>query len=245
MFDGELDDFFHFFHLLLQPANHLVGTVRHFLDLHQRDQWIDLTRQNLVEAVAVIQQSHARVDCTLGQVDVLRDVHHVLALRVYLEEERKKKSHRKGRHSEDEEEKISTHNRMHAPARAENKPRKRERERGSHADLRGRETRDGVRCSRICLEICKATVRVKGGACGCISIHPDLNKICAVCTYTTLPQKPSRAVRCMYTSLRVCHLVSCVSLSLPCVIRQNEKYGTLRSLPSLTLLPSSCSSFCA
>lgn len=44
MFDGEFDDFFNFFDLLVQASNHVIGGIWHFFDLHERNERIDLSR---------------------------------------------------------------------------------------------------------------------------------------------------------------------------------------------------------
>ena len=49
MFDGEFNDFFDFFHLLVESSDHVVGGVWYFLDLHEGDEWVDFSGEHFMQ----------------------------------------------------------------------------------------------------------------------------------------------------------------------------------------------------
>ena len=49
VFDGEFNDFFDFFHLLVEPSDHVVGGVWYFLDLHEGDEWVHFGGEHFMQ----------------------------------------------------------------------------------------------------------------------------------------------------------------------------------------------------
>lgn len=74
MFQTKLDDFFDFFDLLRETADHVVGAVWHFFYHHERDKGIDRGGKGLFELVGIGEECDAFADCELSDVDTFRDV---------------------------------------------------------------------------------------------------------------------------------------------------------------------------
>lgn len=83
--DGQLDDLLDLLDLLVETTDHLVRRVGHLLHHHERDERIDLVRQDRVEEVRVGAQGDAEVGSEGGNGDVGREVDNVLALRLDLD----------------------------------------------------------------------------------------------------------------------------------------------------------------
>mmetsp|Transcript_842 Transcript_842/g.1941 ORF Transcript_842/g.1941 Transcript_842/m.1941 type:complete len:205 (-) Transcript_842:224-838(-) len=70
MLDGEFDDFLDFHDLLFQSSDHVVGRVGNGFDLHQRDQWIYLGGQYLMEGVGIISKGYPGVGDQIFDIDL-------------------------------------------------------------------------------------------------------------------------------------------------------------------------------
>lgn len=74
VFEAELDDFFDFFDLLRQTADHVVGAVWDFFDHHEGDERVDGGGERFLEFVAVGEEGDAFADGEFGDVDCVGDV---------------------------------------------------------------------------------------------------------------------------------------------------------------------------
>lgn len=76
MLQAELDDFFDFFDLLVEAADHVVGAVGDFLDHHEGDEGVDGGGEDLFELVGVGEEGDAFADGEFGDVDGVGYVDH-------------------------------------------------------------------------------------------------------------------------------------------------------------------------
>ena len=72
--EAELDDFFDFFDLLRQAADHVVGAVWDFFDHHEGDEGVDAGGERFLELVGVGEEGDAFADGEFGDVDGVGDV---------------------------------------------------------------------------------------------------------------------------------------------------------------------------
>jgi len=70
--------------LLIKTTNHVIRAIWNLLHLHETDQGIHLGRQQQVQRVAIVTQGNSSTSSNFVDVNVLVKVHHVLALRVDL-----------------------------------------------------------------------------------------------------------------------------------------------------------------
>eukprot|EP00050_Salpingoeca_kvevrii_P006166 m.287788 g.287788 ORF g.287788 m.287788 type:complete len:445 (-) comp11847_c0_seq1:145-1479(-) len=84
--DGELDDLLDLLDLLVETANHLVRAVGDLFDHHERDQRVNLARQDFVQRVAIVAQCHSEVGRELCDIDAGVEVDNVLAVGVDLDQ---------------------------------------------------------------------------------------------------------------------------------------------------------------
>lgn len=74
VFEAELDNFFDFFDLLVEPADGVVGAVRDLFDHHEGDKGIDGGGEELFEFIAVGEEGDAFANGEFGDVDCIGDV---------------------------------------------------------------------------------------------------------------------------------------------------------------------------
>ena len=74
VFETQLDDFFDFFDLLGETADHVVGAVWDLFDHHEGDEGIDGGGKGLFELVGVGEEGDAFADGEFGDVDAVGDV---------------------------------------------------------------------------------------------------------------------------------------------------------------------------
>ena len=74
MLEPQLDHLLDLLDLLVQPADHVVGAVRHLLHHHERDERVDRGGEHLLELVGVGEEGDALADGELADVHVVGDV---------------------------------------------------------------------------------------------------------------------------------------------------------------------------
>ncbi len=74
VFETKLDNFFDFFYLLGQAADHVVGRVGDFFDHHEGDEGVDRGGEGFFELITVREEGDAFADCEFGDVDAFRDI---------------------------------------------------------------------------------------------------------------------------------------------------------------------------
>ena len=72
--------------LLIKTTNHVICAIWNLLHLHEADQGIHLGRQQQMQRVAIVTQGNSSTSSNFVDVNVLVQVHHVLALRVNLDQ---------------------------------------------------------------------------------------------------------------------------------------------------------------
>lgn len=108
MLHRQLNDLLDLFDLLVQAAHHFICRVRHFLNHHQADQWVNCSDkppcmsawmclgpgiavphtfvgQNLVELIVVVSECNTQGRRDLGHVNAAVNIGHVLAFWMNLE----------------------------------------------------------------------------------------------------------------------------------------------------------------
>ena len=61
VFDGQFDNFFDFLDLLVESSDHVIGRIWHFLNLHQRDERVNLGGQDSMQDVVIGSDCYSEV----------------------------------------------------------------------------------------------------------------------------------------------------------------------------------------